>query len=162
MHGVSEEIFSEAFKARTAEKEAYKGKHFYPRAEEILSLAAQMAVKYGSDVLGTEHVLLAVLKDGENEAVQLLVQQKIPVDAIFIDILVTMGIDYKSAKNEFSNSSPDDYFAEDGAGESILEKFSTDLTQKAKDDELDPMIGREEEMERLMQVLCRRSKIILV
>ena len=159
MHGVSEEIFSEAFKARTAEKKRRtKVNTFTPRAEEILSLAAQMAVKYGSDVLGTEHVLLAVLKDGENEAVQLLVQQKIPVDAIFIDILVTMGIDYKSAKNEFSNSSPDDYFAEDGAGESILEKFSTDLTQKAKDDELDPMIGREEEMERLMQVLCRRSK----
>lgn len=159
MHGVSEEIFSEAFKARTAEKKRRtKVKTFTPRTEEILSLAAQMAVKYGSDVLGTEHVLLAVLKDGENEAVQLLAQQKIPVDAIFIDTLVTMGIDYKSAKNEFSNSSPDDYFTEDGAGENILEKFSTDLTQKAKDDELDPMIGREDEMERLMQVLCRRSK----
>lgn len=159
MHGVSEEIFSEALKDRETEKKRRtKVKTFTPRAEEILSLAAQMAVKYGSDVLGTEHVLLAVLKDGENEAVQILAQEKIPVDAIFIDTLVTMGIDYKSAKNEFSNSSADDYFAEDGSGENILEKFSTDLTQKAKDDELDPMIGREEEMERLMQVLCRRSK----
>jgi len=60
MHGVSEEIFSEAFKARTAEKKRRtKVNTFTPRAEEILSLAAQMAVKYGSDVLGTEHVLLA-------------------------------------------------------------------------------------------------------
>ena len=131
---MSEEIFSEAFKARTAEKKRRtKVKTFTPRTEEILSLAAQMAVKYGSDVLGTEHVLLAVLKDGENEAVQLLAQQKIPVDAIFIDTLVTMGIDYKSAKNEFSNSSPDDYFTEDGAGENILEKFSTsDLEGKGR------------------------------
>ena len=84
-----------------------------------------------------------------------LAQQKIPVDAIFIDTLVTMGIDYKNI--QLSNSSPDDS-TEDGAGENILEKFSTNLTQKAKDDELDPMIGREDEMERLMQVLCRRSK----
>lgn len=159
MHGVSDELFSEALKERDMEKKRRtKIKSFTPRAEEILSLAGQMAVKYGSDVVGTEHVLLAILKDGENEAVQIMGQKKIQVDAIFIDTLVTMGIDYKSAKNEFSNNTADDYFTEDGSGENILEKFSTDLTQKAKDDELDPMIGREDEMERLMQVLCRRSK----
>lgn len=128
-----------------------------PKTEYLLEIAGELAMKYGCDAIGSEHILMAMIKDGDNEAFRLLEDHKISCEGIYTDILVTAGIDFRSAKNEYNDAIS--YGGEEENQEAgMLEQYSTDLTEKAAAGKLDPMIGREGEMERLMQVLCRRTK----
>lgn len=160
MHGLTRQMVESYVQEKaSASKDGRKKLAYTPKAEEILELAGETALKYGCDSIGTEHILMAIIREGDNEAVRLLKNNKIALDGIYTDILVTAGIDYKTAKAEFLDavSGPEGMDQENG-GDSLLIQFSTDLTEKAADHELDPMIGREEEMERVMQILCRRTK----
>lgn len=160
MHGVTREIIEDSIKEKSKRPKDRRKKIFdTPKTEYLLELAGELALKYGCDAIGTEHILMAVIRDGDNEACRLLEKAKISDEGIFTDILITAGLDYRTAKNEYTQAlafGAD--LSEDAQAESYLEQFSTDLTEKAAQGALDPMIGREEEMERLVQILCRRTK----
>lgn len=87
-------------------------------------------MKYGCDAIGSEHILMAMIKDGDNEAFRLLEDHKISCEGIYTDILVTAGIDFRSAKNEYNDAIS--YGGEEENQEAgMLEQYSTDLTEKA-------------------------------
>lgn len=157
MHGLTREMLEKYIKEKAKLPINKRRKMAYtPKTEDVLEIAGEIAIKYGCDAIGTEHILMAVIRDGDNEALNILKENKIPLDGIYTDILVTAGMDYKSAKAEFGEALHEEF--SEGEQDLLLEQFSVDLTEKAKNGQLDPMIGREEEMERLMQVLCRRTK----
>ena len=159
MHGLTREMMENDIREKAKlPRDGRKKLSYTPKAEELLELAGELAVKYGSDAIGSEHILMAVIRDGDNEAVNVLKKNKLAMDGIFTDILVTSGMDYKTAKTEYTQAIHAEMLEAEGSGDSLLLQYSTDLTEKAAEKELDPMIGREEEMERLMQVLCRRTK----
>lgn len=160
MHGVTRELIEECIKEKSKRpKDGRRKVYDTPKTEYLLEMAGEIALKYGCDAIGTEHILMAIIRDGDNEACRLFEKAKISDEGIFTDILITAGIDYRTAKNEYTQALAfGSDLSEEGAAESFLEQFSTDLTEKAAQGTLDPMIGREEEMERLIQILCRRTK----
>ena len=159
MHGVTRELIEEAIKEKSKmPKDRRRTVMDTPKTEYLLEIAGVLAMKYGCEAIGSEHILMAMIKDGDNEAFRFLEDHKISSEGIYTDILVTAGIDFSSAKNEYNEAISDGGDMEDGAGEYMLLQYSTDLTEKAMLGKLDPMIGRESEMERLMQILCRRTK----
>ena len=128
---------------------------FTPKVEEILNLAAELADSFSSEEIGTEHLLLAILTDGENLAVRLLNTLGINPQRLFADVLVAMGEnleDYKelirSAKQGSGN----------GHQEMLIDKYSRDLTRLAREGKLDPVVGRDMEITRMIQTLSRRTK----
>lgn len=133
-----------------AQEVKVKTLEFSPRLEFLLDNAFQEAVYLKSEKIGTEHMLLAMLKDGDCVATKILVTLNINLGKLQDDILDTIGANTK------------EYFEEGIEGGRVpggmLEQFSTDLTQQAEEEKLDPVVGREEEIERLIQVLSRRTK----
>ncbi len=121
-----------------------------PRLEFLLDNAFQEAIHLKSEKIGTEHMLLAMLKDGDCVATRILATLNINLGKIQEDILDTIGA---NPKEYFENG-----FDGGNVQGGILEQFSTDLTAKAEEGKIDPVIGRQKEIERLMQVLSRRTK----
>lgn len=121
-----------------------------PRLEFLLDNAYMEAVYLKSEKIGTEHMLLAMLKDADCVATRILVTLNVNIEKIQEDILGTIGANQK----EYFENGSDGGHVQGG----MLDQFSTDLTAQAEEGKLDPLIGREEEMERLMQVLSRRTK----
>ncbi len=120
-----------------------------PRLEYILEESRNEAFYFHSQKIGTEHMLIAMLKDSDCVATRILATLNVNVQNLFRDLLVAMGIDPKEYSDEQREM--------EGQG-GFLEQFSTDLTQEAKEGKLDPVIGRQEEMTRIMQILSRRNK----
>lgn len=159
MHGITREQIEEFIKNKAKSPKTGRRKVQYtPKTEAILELSGEIALKYGCDSIGTEHILMAILCDGDNEGIRLMKELKVPTEGVFTDILVTAGADYKTAVSEYQQMMRKDPYGAEESSDSLLYKFCTDLTEKAEERELDPMIGRDEEMERLMQILCRRTK----
>ena len=133
-----------------AQEVKMKTLEFSPRLEFLLDNAFQEAVYLKSEKIGTEHMLLAMIKDGDCVATKILVTLNVNLGKVQDDILDTIG------------ANPKEYFEEGMEGGRVpggmLEQFSTDLTQQAEEGKLDPVVGREEEIERLIQVLSRRTK----
>ncbi len=123
---------------------------FSPRLEFLLDNALQEAVYLKSDKIGTEHMLIAMLKDGDCVATRILVTLNVNLEKVQEWIFDTLGVDAKS----YFEDSTDGGHVPGG----MLDQFGTDLTAQAAEGKLDPVIGREEEIERLMQVLSRRTK----
>ncbi|MBQ8559578.1 MAG: ATP-dependent Clp protease ATP-binding subunit [Tyzzerella sp.] len=123
---------------------------FSPRLEFLLDNAFQEAVYLKSEKIGTEHMLLAMLKDGDCVATRILVTLNVNLGKVQEDILETIGANAK----EYFEEGFDSGHVQGG----MLDQFATDLTEQAEEGKLDPVIGREEEIERLMQVLSRRTK----
>ena len=131
-----------------AERDGYS-----PRAQAILEEAHRQADRFGSEKTGTEHILLALLKEGENVAVRLLNTMGISVQKLYVDVLVAMGEDgalYKEDLGRKQNKKK--------GNTSTLDHYSRDLTALAREGKLDPVIGREEEITRVVQILSRRTK----
>ncbi|MGN0418199.1 ATP-dependent Clp protease ATP-binding subunit [Anaerostipes faecalis] len=159
MHGLTRDMLEEFVQQKaTRPQDGRRKASLTPKSEAILEIAGETALKYGCDAIGTEHILMAMVRDGDNEALEVLKKNKIALDGIYTDILVTAGMDYKVAKAEFTEAINSDIYEGEGSGDTILEQYSTDLTEKALEGQLDPVIGRIEELERLMQVLSRRTK----
>ena len=120
-----------------------------PRLEYILEESRNEAANFHSEKVGTEHMLIAMLKDGDCIAAKMLSTLNINVNKVFQDLLIAMGIDPREyAENQ-----------KDGEGQGgIIEQYGTDLTLEAKEGRLDPVIGRNEEIGRMMQILSRRTK----
>ncbi|MCR4690226.1 MAG: ATP-dependent Clp protease ATP-binding subunit [Lachnospiraceae bacterium] len=131
---------------------------YSPRAQAALQEAERQAEHYGSEAVGTEHILMGLLRDGNNVAVRLLVSLEVNIQKIYADTLVAVGTDPGRIREEMKlfQSQP---LGEGGHGQTkVLDQYSRDLTALAREGKLDPVIGRENEIERLTQILCRRMK----
>lgn len=130
-----------------AERDGYS-----PRAEKVLEEAHRQAERFHSDKTGTEHILLAMLREGENVAVRLLNTMGISVQKLYVEVLTAMGEDKSLYKEDLGKKQ------KKKNGVSTLEQYSRDLTALARDGKLDPVIGREDEIRRVVQILSRRTK----
>lgn len=129
------------------EREGYS-----PRARKILEEAHRQAERFGQKETGTEHLLMALIKEGENVAVRLLNTMGANIQKIYVDTLLAIGQDGNLYKEDLGRKAP-------GKGKaSTLEQYSRDLTALARDGKLDPVIGREDEIHRVIQILSRRTK----
>lgn len=126
---------------------------FTPKSNEILEQAAKEAVKFSSEQIGTEHILIAMIKDMDCTAYRLLFALEVNVQKLYYDIIFAMGQDAMKYKDDINIQKQ-----QKQRSQSILEQYSRDLTEMARLGELDPVIGREEELERMIQILSRRNK----
>lgn len=127
---------------------------YSPRSIKILEEAHRQAERFESEKTGTEHILLALIKEGENVAVRLLNTLGISTQKVYVDVLIAMGQDGSMYKEDLAKKQN----ARKKGGSSVLEQYSRDLTALAKRGELDPVIGREDEISRVIQILSRRTK----
>ena len=125
---------------------------FSPRAAEILKESHRQAKKTRSAMTGTEHILLAILSDADNVAVRILNTLSLPVQKIFMDTLSAIGQDTAALKEEMSRKQ------KKKGGTAALDQYSRDLTKLAREGKLDPVIGRDAEIRRTIQILSRRTK----
>ena len=128
---------------------------FSPRAEKVLEEAHRMAERFHADKTGTEHILLALIKEGENVAVRLISTMNVPVQKIYAETLAAMGEDPNLVKEDLGRKMN---AGKSGKKASILAQYSRDMTALAKENKLDPVIGREREIKRVIQILSRRTK----
>ncbi len=131
-----------------AERDGYS-----PRAEKVLDEARRQAERFHSDKIGTEHILLALLKEGENVAVRILNTMGISIQKLYVEVLAAMGEDKSLYKEDLGRKQN-----RKKGSVSTLEQYSRDLTALARDGKLDPVIGREDEIRRVIQILSRRTK----
>ena len=127
-----------------------------PRAKKVIALAANEAYRLNSQKIGTEHILIALLKEGDSIAIRLLNTIGVNLQKMYIDILTALGLDISQARNDYAN-----YKNSGNSNKSqtpTLDLYSRDLTEYAKTGKLDPVIGREAEVQRVIQILSRRTK----
>lgn len=127
-----------------------------PEAEAVLVSSGEIAARYGSEKIGTEHLLFAIIENPACSAARILVMLEINPSRIYAEILVAMGREEEFSREESAKlrGGPE----ERKSKTQTLDRFSEDLTQKAADHKLDPLIGREEELGRLIRILSRRAK----
>lgn len=125
---------------------------YSPRAARILEEAHHQAARFGQKQTGTEHLLLALIKEGENVAVRLLNTLGANVQKIYVDTLIAIGQDGNLYKEDMGKR------GDRKAKQSTLEQYSRDLTALAREGKLDPVVGRDEEIRRVIQILSRRTK----
>ena len=130
------------------------GEDYTPRAQTILENSVREADMFHMEKVGTEHILLALLKDTECVAARLLHSLEIDLRKLYMDILHAMGID-ESMYRELAQSAK---AQKAGTDTPVLDQYSRDLTELAADGELDPIIGRNDEIDRILQILSRRTK----
>src|SRR5213594_2931910 len=123
---------------------------FTPRAKKVLELSLREALQLGHNYIGTEHILLGLIREGEGVAAQVL--QKLGADLNRVRQQVIQLLQGYAGKGE---GQPGEQAPQ---GSMVLDQFGRNLTQLARDAKLDPVIGREKEIERVMQVLSRRTK----
>ena len=125
---------------------------FTPRAKKVLELALEEAGNLGHNYIGTEHILLGLIKEQDGKAAKVLTNLGVQLDSVRTEILDFLGAE--PAANE-----PDKEGAPGTKSKTpALDSFGRDLTELAQDGKLDPVIGREKEIERVIQILSRRSK----
>lgn len=132
---------------------ALKDKENYsPRAMKVLEDAHKLAERFHEKATGTEHILMALIREGENVAVRLLNTLGVSTQKLYVDLLIAIGEDGGLYKEDLAKN------RQNKKGTAMLEQYSRDLTALAKDGKLDPVIGREEEIKRVIQILSRRTK----
>jgi ATP-dependent Clp protease ATP-binding subunit ClpC len=134
---------------------------FTPRAKKVLELSLREALQLGHNYIGTEHILLGLLREGEGVATQVLVKLGADLGKVRQQVIQLLsGYQGPGTKNEAPGGTAagakED--AGDKGGSQILDQFGRNLTQLARDKKLDPVIGRTRELERVMQILSRRTK----
>ncbi|MEX0834114.1 MAG: ATP-dependent Clp protease ATP-binding subunit, partial [Actinomycetota bacterium] len=123
---------------------------FTPRAKKVLELSLREALQLGHNYIGTEHILLGLIREGEGVAAQVL--QKLGADLSRVRQQVIQLLSGYTGGRESTSTE------QTPQGSMVLDQFGRNLTQLARDGKLDPVIGREKEIERVMQVLSRRTK----
>ena len=137
---------------------------FTPRAKKVLELSLREALQLGHNYIGTEHILLGLIREGEGVAAQVLVKLGADLSRVRQQVIQLLSGYSGSGQGEGSEPGKETVggSAERGdgpqGGSAILDQFGRNLTQNAKDKALDPVIGRMRETERVMQVLSRRTK----
>ncbi|MDD6039079.1 MAG: ATP-dependent Clp protease ATP-binding subunit [bacterium] len=128
---------------------------YSPKTQKVLETAEAFAERFHSDEIGTEHLLLAIMKEMDCAASRLLNTMGISHQKLYVDVLVAMGEDINQYKEEFAANKAGKRTKQPTA---TLDAYSRDLTALAANGELDPVIGRENEIERVIQTLSRRGK----
>lgn len=137
--------------------EMMDGGSFTPRSKRILDQSYKEAAKLKAQLVGTEHILIALIKESDCIAVRLLNTLGVNVQKVYIDILTASGVDVNAAKNEYAPAAKGKQKGKTSATPT-LDQYSRDLTEYAKEGKLDPVIGREKEIQRVVQILSRRTK----
>jgi ATP-dependent Clp protease ATP-binding subunit ClpC len=127
---------------------------FTPRAKKVLELSLREALQLGHNYIGTEHILLGLIREGEGVAAQVLVKLGADLNRVRQQVIQLLS-GYQGKEPATSGAGP-----QEGTPSSslVLDQFGRNLTQAAREGKLDPVIGREKEIERVMQVLSRRTK----
>ena len=126
---------------------------YTPGARRTLEASYEEAVLFKAPLIGTEHILIAMIKNGKCTAARLLNTMNVNIQKLYVDLLSAMGDDAPAGKEELAGK------AKREKGDTPnLDHFSRDLTQMAREGRLDPVIGRETEMRRVVQILSRRTK----
>lgn len=128
---------------------------YSPKAKEILDNSRIEAERFMASQIGTEHILLALLRDVDNLAVRLINTIGINPQKLYVDTLLAMGEDPRAFKSEIQALKG---IVPDGGQELLIDRYSRDLTKLAAEGKLDPVIGRETEIDRIIQTLSRRTK----
>ena len=128
--------------------------HLLELIENLIAPSGQAAV--ASRSVGTEHLLIAIIKETECAASRLMNTMSVNLQKLYVDTLVAMGEDANLYREDFQNGRPSR--RKNAAGTPMLDQFARDLTKLAADRRLDPVIGRDEEIQRVIQVLSRRGK----
>ncbi len=151
-HQVMEQIAA----AHRAEKTFFLPADFTPRAKRVVESSVREAVRMNTGYVGTEHILVALIRESDNLAVKILVGLGVNLQRLYEDIMLmlgeseaqpagTMGMNLQGEQEEKSNTE-------------TLDKFSRNLTDMAKQNKFDPIVGRDNEIERIIQILSRRTK----
>lgn len=125
-----------------------------PRTQAVLERASEIAERFECDEIGTEHLLLSIIKEGDCAACRLLNTMGANPQKLFVDILGAMGEDPAQYRDEIQRGRNDN----SASLTPTLDQYSRDLTALARAGMLDPVIGRKSETERVLQILCRRGK----
>ncbi len=134
---------------------------FTPRSKKVLQLAAAEAQALNHTYIGTEHILLGLLREGEGVAAQVLRNLEVDLDTARREVLRELDPNFEPSEEEMTEDGElkDTKSKDKGAVKTpALNAFGRDLTELARENELDPVIGRANELERLVQILCRRNK----
>ncbi len=137
---------------------------FTPRAKKVLELSLREALQLGHNYIGTEHILLGLIREGEGVAAQVLVKLGADLSRVRQQVIQLLsgysgpGGSSGSAGGEKAGATSGGSGGDTGSGSLVLDQFGRNLTQVARDKQLDPVIGRSRETERVMQVLSRRTK----
>ena len=154
--GKFQQMLSQAKQLLLEAEEADNGEMMTEKTKGILRDAGEEARRYGVAQIGTEHILLAIISHPESAAAQMLEAMKINRKSLYIDILVADGIREKDAERTYQA-----YISgklKNMSATPTLDQFSRDLSKEAESGKLDPVIGRRDELQRVMQVLTRRMK----
>lgn len=143
-----DELVAAGEEVTVADRDGYS-----PRTQMVLDRAREMADRFDSERIGTEHLLLAIIKEGDCAASRLLNTMGANPQKLFVDILAAMGEDPAQYREEIQRGRN-----EEATLTPTLDQYSRDLTAMARVGRLDPVIGREKETERVIQILCRRGK----
>ena len=136
---------------KTPRKLAYSDK-----LTQLLEQSEKEADRLRNEKIGTEHILLAILKSVDTLAIKLLNSMAVNLQKTFVDTLTALGMDLTQAKRELGAlKNPK---SKKKSSYPTLEQYSRDLTEAAREERLDPVVGRNAEVERVMQILCRRMK----
>jgi ATP-dependent Clp protease ATP-binding subunit ClpC len=143
-----DELVAAGEEVTVADRDGYS-----PRTQMVLDRAREMADRFDSERIGTEHLLLAIIKEGDCAASRLLNTMGANPQKLLVDILAAMGEDPAQYREEIQRGRN-----EEATLTPTLDQYSRDLTAMARAGRLDPVIGREKETERVIQILCRRGK----
>ncbi len=148
--GLIQQLIAPNTNVGTAERD-----NFTPRSQRILAQSYKEARRLSSGQVGTEHILISLIKESDCIAVRLLNTLGVNVQKLYVDLMTAIGQDVGAAKNE--------YMANKGRARGktstpTLDQYSRDLTALAREGKLDPVIGRENEIQRVVQILSRRTK----
>ena len=146
---ILEQLISQDNNVNVAEPNSYT-----PRARRVLDQAAREAVRFKAQLIGTEHILIAIIKESESVALRLLNTIGVNIQKTYVDLLIAMGEDSSAYKEDFQGNKPKNK----KNPTATLDQYSRDLTKLAEEGKLDPVIGREKEIQRVIQITSRRTK----
>lgn len=128
---------------------------FTPRTKRVIETAFREAKKQGNDYIGTEHLLIGIMKEGDSVAVRIMLDLSVEPQKLYNEIMKVLNDDALASNNDKSSS----YGQKSSYNQTTtLNQYGTDLTKKAEEGKLDPVIGRKDEIERVIQILSRRNK----
>ena len=156
--GISADKFEELIRTNigTGTPTKLSPDYFTPRSKRVLEVAMQTAGNMGKKYVGTEHILIGILSEQDNFAIRFLKELGVDIAALTSNTLETSGVQQQSFNNAKMYNEPSGKSKNNKT--ETLEKYGRDLTEEAKKGKIDPVIGRETEVERIIQILCRRTK----
>ncbi len=151
-HQVMEQIAA----MNTNNRKFYIPADFTPRAKRVVDFSVQEAFRMGTGYVGTEHILIALLRETDTIAIKLMLGLGVNIQRLYEDIMLMLGESEAQPAGAVGMNSHAD--AEEKSSTETLDKFSRNLTELAKKNKFDPIVGRDHEIERIVQILSRRTK----